>query len=274
MIPPNRCPLCCGESLRVLEEDASPYRVLRCRGCGLVYVDPPPRGEALRRRYGSEYYAAWVTRQKTGRKRLWAERLRIVESLVPSGRLLDVGCGEGSFLVQAQRHGWEVAGTEISAWAAEHAERRLRRPVFCGELQHAGYPPRHFDVVTLWHVLEHVAAPLPLLEEIRRILKPSGRLVVAVPNVNDRVMQVAYRLVKRRRPRLFSLQDREWHLFHFSVSSLTRLLVLSGFAVVGFGPDRGVVERSKRLINETAVILSRIFRRSWYNAILMVARQA
>ncbi len=274
MMRRSRCPICRGESLRVLEEDAPPHRVLRCCRCGLVYVDPPPRRDALHRRYGPAYYTEWVTTQKRARERLWAERLQIVESLVPSGRLLDVGCGEGSFLVQAQRRGWEVAGTEISAWAAEHAGRRLRQPVFCGELQDAGYPSRHFDVVTLWHVLEHVAAPFPILGEIRRILKPTGRLVVAVPNVDDRVMQVAYRLVKRRRPRLFSLRDREWHLFHFSVSSLTRLLVLSGFAVVGFGPDRGVVERSKRLINETAVILSRIFRRSWYNAILLVARQA
>ncbi len=123
-------------------------------------------------------------------------------------------------------------------------------------------------------MLEHVPAPLALLAEIRRVLKPVGRLFVAVPNRDDRLMQAAYRLVRGRPVRLFSLRDREPHLFHFSVASLARLLECAGFALVGFGPDGGIVERSKRLVNAAAVVLSRLFHRSWYNAILAVARKA
>ncbi|MEJ5359469.1 MAG: class I SAM-dependent methyltransferase [Desulfobacterales bacterium] len=258
----------------MLEENAHPYRVFGCEGCDLAYVDPPLPRAALRRRYGAEYYAAWVTAQPSRRERMWAERLKIVERLVPTGRLLDVGCGDGSFLSLARRRGWEVAGTEISPWAAEHAGRRLGQPVFRGELRDAGYPPEHFDAVTLWHVLEHVTAPLPLLEEVRRILKTGGLLFVAVPNRDDRVMQAVYRLMKRRRPHLFSPRDRELHLFHFSVPSLTRMLDSAGFTVAHVGPDRGIVERSKRLVNTAAIVLSRLFHRPWYNAILTISRGA
>jgi hypothetical protein len=105
-------------------------------------------------------------------------------------------------------------------------------------------------------------------------MKPCGRLVAAVPNVDDRIMQLVYRTVKGRRPRLFSLEDKELHLFHFSASSLERLLGRAGFACVEVGPDFGIVERSKRLINGVAVAVSRCFNRHWYNSIQMVAKQS
>lgn len=239
----------------------------------MAYVDPFPERAALVRRYGPDYYAAWISRQRLRRARMWAERLNLLEGLAVRGRLLDVGCGDGAFLMQAQRRGWEVAGTEISPWAAAHAAATLGCKVFCGELRDAAYPEAHFDAVTLWHVLEHVTAPRSLLEEVRRVLAPNGVLLLAVPNRNDRVMQAAYLLAKRRRPRLFSRHDREPHLFHFSASSLRGLLAATGFAVSGMGPDGGIVEPAKRLVNGVAVLLSRLFHRFWFNAILVVARK-
>jgi ubiquinone/menaquinone biosynthesis C-methylase UbiE len=115
---------------------------------------------------------------------------------------------------------------------------------------------------------------LRVLEEVRRVLKPFGRLVVAVPNVDDRVMQVAYRIVKRRKPHLFSVADRERHLYHFSVASLRRLLDKAGLACVEAGPDFGIVDLPKKLINYVAVALSRGFKVHWYNSICMTARRA
>lgn len=248
--------------------------MLHCPVCDLAYVDPFPHRAALQLRYGPDYYAAWISRQKSRRARMWAARLKILEGLAGRGRLLDIGCGEGAFLEQARRRGWEVAGTEISAWAAAHAAATLGQDIFCGELREAAYPEAHFDAVTLWHVLEHVTAPRSLLEEVRRVLKPRGVLIVAVPNRNDRVMQAAYRLVKRSRPKLFSLRDREPHLLHFSTTSLTRLVAIAGFALAWIGPDSGIVEPSKRLVNGAAGVLSRLFHRFWFNAILLIARRA
>ncbi len=270
----SSCPVCRGGSSRLLEPAEPPHRVLHCPACDVAFVDPFPDRAALQRRYGPGYYAAWISRQKSRRARMWDARLRFLEGVAGRGRLLDVGCGDGAFLEQARRRGWEVAGTEISSWAAAHAAATLGRAVFCGELREAAYPEAHFDAVTLWHVLEHVTEPLSLLEEVRRILKPRGVLIVAVPNRNDRVMQAAYRLVKRRRPKLFSLRDREPHLFHFSAASLTRLVALAGFAVAWIGPDSGIVEPSKRLVNGAAVVLSRLLHRFWWNAILLIARKA
>lgn len=268
------CPICRWDSGRILEQAEPPHRVVRCSGCGLVFVDPAPDPAALHRHYDREYYAEWIEDQKTRRDRMWAQRMDIIERLAGPGRMLDVGCGDGAFLDHAQRRGWTADGTEVSAWAADHASRRSARTIFRGEIWETGLPAQRYDVVTLWHVLEHVRTPLRVLEEVRRVMKPSGRLVVAVPNVDDRIMQAAYCIVKRRRPRLFSLEDKELHLFHFSASSLERLLGRAGFVCVEVGPDFGIVERSKRLINGVAVAASRCFNRHWYNSILMVAKQS
>ena len=225
------CPVCPSVAALTVETAESPYRVMRCSGCGLVYVDPAPDAADLSRHYSCDYYAEWVSSPADKRRRMWARRLPGDLRVTSAGRLLDVGCGDGVFLNLAVESGWTVEGTEVSAWAAEHATRNIGRSVFCGEIWDAGFPAGSFDVVTLWHVLEHMSSPVRVLEEVRRVLKPAGRLVVAVPNVDDHVMQAVYRVVKRRKPHLFSVADKELHLYHFSVASLKGLLDKAGFAL-------------------------------------------
>jgi SAM-dependent methyltransferase len=267
------CPICRSVPFRIVEHAEPPHCVVRCLECGLIYVDPLPNAQHLAGHYDEDYYSEWVSSQADKRRRMWARRLEAIARKTPTGRLLDVGCGDGVFLNLAMGSGWTVEGTEVSAWAAEHATRNIGRPVFCGEIWGAGFLARSFDVVTLWHVLEHVSSPLRVLEEVRKVLKPAGRLVVAVPNVDDHVMQTVYRLVKRRKPHLFSVADKELHLYHFSVASLKGLLDKAGFTCVEVGPDFGIVEFPIKLINYAAVALSRCFNVHWYNSIRIIAHR-
>jgi SAM-dependent methyltransferase len=101
------------------------------------------------------------------------------------GRLLDVGCGNGSFLDQMRSLDWEVAGVEPDGEAVSVASERYGLNVFRGSLEEADFPAGHFDAITVNHVIEHAPDPIGLLKECRRVLKPDGKLVVVTPNINS-----------------------------------------------------------------------------------------
>ena len=267
------CPLCHSARCEIAEHAEPPYRVVRCSDCDLAYVDPIPDVGELSLHYNQDYYAEWISNQRKKRERMWARRLKGIESMANRGSILDVGFGEGLFLELAKQNGWQVHGTDVSAYATEFASKRLGQNVFCGEIWDAGFNEQGFDVITLWHVLEHTTSPMRTLQEVRKVLKPGGLLALAVPNLNDRLMQAVYRIVKGRKPRLFSIGDKEIHLFHFSVRSLRLLLEKAGFTSVKIGPDFGVVEVSKQLINSLAATLFYSMGVHWYNSLQVFARR-
>ncbi|MGH2395464.1 MAG: class I SAM-dependent methyltransferase [bacterium] len=103
----------------------------------------------------------------------------------PRGRLLDVGCGSGRFLVHMRDLGWEVTGVEPDPVAVRVAHRSFHLNVASGTLEDAGFPESCVDVVTMNHVIEHVPDPISSLRECNRVLREGGRLVVVTPNVHS-----------------------------------------------------------------------------------------
>jgi 2-polyprenyl-3-methyl-5-hydroxy-6-metoxy-1,4-benzoquinol methylase len=100
----------------------------------------------------------------------------------PGGRLLDVGCGSGGYLLRMRDYGWEVAGIEPDGEAARVGTREHGLTIHPGTMEDAPFARHSFDAVTSRHVLEHVAAPLEFVEALAGFLKPTGRLVIVTPN--------------------------------------------------------------------------------------------
>jgi SAM-dependent methyltransferase len=138
----------------------------------------------------------------------------------PPGRILDVGCGLGHLLSGVSPE-WERHGVEISEYAAERA--REHGTIFLGDLRSAAYPDAWFDCVTLYHVLEHMEDPVLELQEIRRVLKPGGWLIVGTPNFDS--------ACARRFGERFRMLHDKTHISLFSAESLRRMLEDHGFAV-------------------------------------------
>ena len=202
-------------------------RVFVCARCGLGYLHPMPDPEQVASFYPNEYYGEPGNKFQSVVERLvrWvgARHIDFLSRELRSGaRVLDVGCGRGVILGALADRGFEVHGVEISRAAASGADPRAEIRI-AARLADAAYPDAHFDEVVIWHVLEHVHDPKATLLEIRRILKPGGRLVVAVPNFSS--------LQARWAGAAWFHLDLPRHLWHFPLAALRQLLSDCGFEV-------------------------------------------
>ncbi len=205
------------------------FQVVRCPQCGLRRQNPRlawnsltdyyPEGYDSYARLNRELPHAWLRLDK--RYGFW-KHLRAVERFCRGGRLLDVGCGTGLFLEEAQRSGrWELTGVEPTPSAAVYAARALGVPVHNGRFGDVDLPDAHFDVITLWNVLEHVEFPVADLRRAHRLLKPGGWLVFSVPHFES----VGARLFGER----WVGWDLPRHLYVFPVPVLAKIMAGLGF---------------------------------------------
>jgi SAM-dependent methyltransferase len=246
---------------------------VRCAGCGLVFIDPVPAAALSPATYGPDYYEPWQGAEETARFDLWRRRLLMVARRAPVGSLLDVGCADGLFLKVARDDGWSVEGIEFSPEGARRASLRLGRPVAVGDLTRDRLLRGPFDVVTLWHVLEHLSDPGAMLAAVFRRLRPGGLVAVAVPNLDNLPMQVAYRLARRRALPLYEARAREPHLSHFNPVTLSLALARHGFTEFEVLPDRCALTLAKRGIDAVAAWLGRLTGRLLTDAIVAFARR-
>jgi SAM-dependent methyltransferase len=178
---------------------------------------------------------------------MWAKRARRLEAFARGGRVLDIGAGDGAFLHTLARTGrWQIDGTEISAQAVELASLQYHVALRQGALDDFQLPAQSYDVVTLWHVLEHVPDVHATLSETARLLTPGGIAVIAVPNESlaVRLPLVLGRGIVRpsRRSDLRQMvgapvPGEEIHLHHFSQGTLVRAVASAGLAVRYVGVD-------------------------------------
>ncbi len=221
------------------------YAIVQCQKCGLVYTDPRPSGNDIVETYQSVEDALYLE-EREGRVLTFERHLRPLERLtgLPDDRLLlDVGCYTGIFVEIAGRHGWDAWGVEPSQWAVEQAQARGLH-VTQGTLDTAGLPEAHFDVVTMWDVIEHLTDPRGALDQVYGLLKPGGLLVVHTIDLDS----LFARLMGPRWPWLM-----EMHLYYFSRRSLRAMLGKCGFQVLDDRPQ-GRYLRLGYLMNRVAAL--------------------
>lgn len=271
--------------------------------CGLIWLNPAPLPEHLGRAYKNYYthgsadgetesglrafyhgaVRSWLSRHygyppragnfggETSRMMpllgpLIGRRARAQVRYLPfveSGRLLDVGCGDGSWLLEMKGRGWNVEGVDFDP-SAVAAARRRGLTVHQGSVETQNYPAESFDAIHLFHVIEHVTDPIGTVRECARLLRPRGRLVIFTPNTAS----VSHRLFKEDWRGL----EPPRHLHLFSFASMRRLFEDMPFANVSIRPQVGIsvtVEswklwRGRRSSPAILDVLDPVMRSKWF----------
>jgi 2-polyprenyl-3-methyl-5-hydroxy-6-metoxy-1,4-benzoquinol methylase len=207
------------------------WQIYKCNNCSLGVLDPQPSLEQLQNLYTKEYFESHyqenlLTGSAQLQQRLKQEnhRLRFFRKFKKDGKILDIGCGRGYFLIACRDLGYTVEGIDISDAAAMHIRSEFKIPVHVGKLNTIKLAESSFDIITMWHSLEHTADPNFYIKIARRWLKNDGILVVDVPNYQG--------YDASRYKDKWSHWDLPFHFYHFSPGALNVLLQKHGFHVI------------------------------------------
>lgn len=238
------CDLCGNLETKPIDKKGN---VIQCKKCKLRFVSPRPTQEDVAQNYDWNYEnrPGW-TKPEPEAKLIYDRRFNFMSRFVRKGRILDVGAGRGEFLAKVkQANGWECFGTETSRYAVEFAKREFGIMLSLGQLEDLEYPKESFDVVTFWHVLEHLPYPSRVIEEARSILNDKGFIFIAVPNdswlgrrhfFKNVFKRIINRLPIKKKLKLKKMypeinEEGNKHLFYFTPRTLARLLKQCGFQV-------------------------------------------
>lgn len=221
-----------------------PFSILKCLNCGLTFIHPLPQKEDIEKYYRSYYnlqinseYSRGISLnyKDTYMSEIINNRLNCLKKYCPYGKLLDIGCGTGVFLDEARENGWEVTGIDIADDAVQYARDKFKLEVFQGELDSINLPAAHFDVITMWDLIEHLENPLAILKKANKILKDKGKIVILTPNENSLIKKIIFLFFKLSGKRWDFLVKKGYgihHLYYFSDKNIKELLKKAGFGII------------------------------------------
>ncbi len=194
-------------------------RHVKCQRCQTVYTNPIKKKELINGDY-SKLKSIDASIIREGRLYTTKSQVQLVRKHNNGATLLDVGCGEGFFLFNADNAGYRTKGIELSREAAAYGKKEFNLEIEAMAFEELNLPENYFDVVTMWQVLEHIPHPLETLKEAHRILKPGGLIAASTPDFGG----IPSRILRRNWWNIRSL-----HINQFTTSTLIGILQNAGF---------------------------------------------
>lgn len=236
----DSCPVCGGKQIRKFLEvqdysiSKEVFNVDECTSCGLKFTNPRPSENSIGKYYQSEEYVSHSDTKKGLINRLYhlvrnytlKGKLNLVQIYSTGKRLLDVGCGTGYFLKFAKDNGYRVTGMEPDSTARQLAEKNLNQEIYSSIFSIE--QSEQIDVVTMWHVLEHVHQLPETLIKLKGLLKSKGILIIAVPNPESYDAE--------QYKQYWAAYDVPRHLYHFNQQSMNVLFQKFGFKMIEIVP--------------------------------------
>lgn len=209
------------------------FALVKCTGCELIITTPRPTATDIGRYYESDQYISHTSASTTWFDKAYQKvrslnletKQRLIERYQRAGRILDYGCGTGQFFAHMKKKGWTGDAIEPSPPARQRASIETDQPI------HANWstiPSHPYQVITLWHVLEHVHDLPGTLQQLKTHLADTGTLFIAVPNhrAHDANQYQQH----------WAAYDVPRHLWHFHQTAMQQLLTVHGFRLVEVCP--------------------------------------
>lgn len=214
----------CGNSETVLLFVENGFNTVRCKQCGMIYLNPRPAEEEIYSFYSEDYFKSSLNMNELRILINQKKKLRYIEKNIRMEKgdtILEVGCGLGYFLKVANGHGFKAEGVEISNFAAEYGKREFCLKIHQGKLEDPHYQDESFKVVAVYNLLSHLYHPKLFLREANRILKKNGFLVMRVGDKGG--------FFEKFNQGHWSAPE---HVFHYTRGTLSQILDESGFKII------------------------------------------
>ena len=238
----KKCPVCQGRNFspyKICKDftvSGETFAIVNCEQCGFKFTNPRPVENHLMRYYESPQYISHKNKSnnivnfiyKNVRKITVRQKAKLLEKTAKKGKLMDYGCGTGEFMKVCKHYGWHISGVEPAPLAREQAIA-LTGAEISGSIFEANYKDC-YDAITMWHVLEHIPQLNKTFVKIKQMLKPDGKIIIAVPNYNSPDAQMY--------DRFWAGYDLPRHLYHFNKESLSAFLSKHGFIVETIIPQK------------------------------------
>ena len=233
---PKTCLVCDNQDVNFLMEvkdhflSGETFSLYKCNSCGLISTFPAPDEHSIADYYKSEKYISHSSKPSSLFEFIYQQvrnvtlkrKAKITSEYAQGKKLLDIGCATGEYLLTCKKRGFEVFGVEPNQKVREIA--LAKNGLKIDDLTTLeSYSPESFDVITMWHVLEHVNDINERMARINQLLKPDGTAIIAVPNPES---YDAHYYIDR-----WAAYDVPRHLFHFTQKSIKNLAEKHGFVV-------------------------------------------
>jgi SAM-dependent methyltransferase len=237
----KKCPICTGNELRewLSAKDyffsGEEFTIAVCKSCEFRFLNPRPDENAIGKYYHSPDYVAHSNKSwglmthlyRIARQRNLKYKYEILSKYIGSGKVLDIGCATAEFLEYMRQKNWEIAGMEPDPYVREKTAVEKQIDIV-GKDGLKIFPSQSFQLITLWHVLEHVHRLDEQIEEIKRLLSENGFLVLALPNPDS--YDASYY------GKYWAGFDLPRHLYHFSPADVETLFQKYGFNLINTHP--------------------------------------
>ncbi|MHB1167120.1 MAG: class I SAM-dependent methyltransferase [Carboxydocellales bacterium] len=232
-----KCPICEVDDTEILfkQKDLTLkgkefFNVVKCKRCSLIYINPRPSINELHSYYPDEYdpyntseskFLKYITRFIAKQ-----DTKHFKKYLNKEAKILEIGCASGDYLVHLRDFGgWDAYGIELSSYAVDKAKKEYQLNIQEGTLFDTSFENNEFDLVIMRHVLEHIPNINETLQEIKRILKPKGKIMIIVPNVDT---------IETKVFGSYWWYDIPRHFYNFSPKTVGHIMKKNGFSVYAY----------------------------------------